>query len=127
VTDETILLVEDDESVRTMMSEALRLAGWRLIVAENGEDALRAASEHAAPIDAVVADLNMPRMGGMTLLAKLRGWYPGLRFLLVSGFPTAPGIQQEAGKPTTMFLAKPFGPNDLVAALNALLDRPRPS
>jgi CheY-like chemotaxis protein len=126
--DETILVVEDDDDVRAMISEVLRVEGWRVLTAKDGQDAINAASEHAAPIDAVVVDVQMPRMNGLSLLELLRGWYPSMRFLFISGHQPPPKLMMRLVDPNTRFLAKPFGAEELVRSVLALLDQtPRAS
>lgn len=119
---ETVLLVDDDPSVRRMMARALREEGYEVIEASDGEDAMSAVAEYNAPIHVIVADLRMPQLNGVELLETLRRWYPSIRALLVSGYiDEAHAIMRMTSTPTA-FLAKPFPPVELTDAVAALLD-----
>lgn len=122
---ETILVVDDEAPVREVMVLALRSEGYNVLHAANGQEALSVAERHAAPIDAIVSDIMMPLMGGGLLLENLRRWYPGIRFLLVSGFPEGHRLLGGLTGTPTSFLAKPFAPDELLRAVRELLDRPR--
>lgn len=118
---ETVLLVDDDPSVRRMMARALREEGYEVIEASDGEDALSAVTEYAAPIHVIVADLRMPQINGLELLETLLRWYPSIRALLVSGYiDEAQAIMRMTDTPTA-FLAKPFPPVALTEAVAVLL------
>lgn len=117
----TILVVEDDSQIRRIMARTLRAHGWSVLEAENGEDALDVAGNHAAPVHAIVSDVKMPNMGGLELVFHFRRWYPGVRALLVSGDPHVVGTGGSAGEHVTL-LAKPFTPETLVQAVQALLE-----
>ena len=125
MTDETILLVDDDDTVRKIMRRALEEEGYELLEATNGADALDVAAEYAGPIHLIVTDVRMPQLGGFGLLHRFRNWYPSIRCLLVSGYPESmKPLEALEGTPTA-FLAKPFAGPELVAAVQQLLDRPR--
>ena len=83
---ETILLVEDETSVRDLVARTLRARGYRVITAINGNDAVEQAAKHAAPIHLVLTDVVMPEMSGRGLFDVLRGWYPTIRVLFMSGY-----------------------------------------
>lgn len=122
---ETVLLVEDQHSLREMVSEALRLLGYKVLVAPDGEAAIELAHEHAGPLDLLVTDIVMPRLGGFDLAGRLLAERPGLRVLYVSGHGTdvvsRHGVR-EAGLP---LLEKPFRTNELALRVREALDRPR--
>lgn len=119
---ETILLVEDDPAVRSVMARALRARGHEVLEAQHGEDALAVAGAHAAPINLVVTDVVMPHMDGPALFDELRRWYPGLRVLFVSGY-TRGTLTQERCDDATDFLAKPFTMDLLCETAERLLAR----
>ena len=108
----TVLLAEDDAAVRTVLGRALELAGWRVVQAHDGVDALAVAP---ARIDLVVADLVMPRMGGRELVDRLRRGGRRLPALLISGYGGTPF------GPDERFLAKPFRPTELARQAQLLL------
>ena len=123
--DETILLVDDDDTVRRLMRRALEEQGYDILEATNGADALDVAAVYAAPIHLIVTDVRMPQLGGFGLLTRFRNWYPSIRCLLVSGYPESmKPIESLEGTPTS-FLAKPFAVSELVGAVRELLDRAR--
>src|SRR5215210_748959 len=83
---EVILVVEDEEGVRSLVCRTLRQLGYFVLEAKHGEDALTVLQDYHAPAHAVVCDLRMPEMGGAELIEMLHAWYPGLKVLFVSGF-----------------------------------------
>jgi two-component system cell cycle sensor histidine kinase/response regulator CckA len=118
---ESVLVVEDDDAVREVISTGLRKLGYQVLPARNGDDALAVADSHGGPIHLVISDLVMPEMNGVELFARLRGWYPAMRFLFVSGY-----LQSVAGDmsdDSTAFLPKPFTIDRLAHEGRVLLDR----
>ena len=120
---ESLLVIEDQDSVRALIVQALKQDGYRVIEAANGEEALRAAAAQPEPIQALVTDVIMPKMSGLVVAEHLRNIWPGTRVLFMSGYvdPTNPGFLEEPG---TAFIQKPFLPDDLAWHLRDLLDRP---
>ncbi|MEW6221098.1 MAG: response regulator [Thermodesulfobacteriota bacterium] len=119
---ETVLLVEDDQEVRNIAVTALQHYGFRVLVAENGAQALERFRESRSEVDVVVADVVMPVMGGEALAEALRQEAPGLPILFMSGYPLEVLPRDIRDKPASAFLQKPFGPQDLVPMLRGLLD-----
>jgi PAS domain S-box-containing protein len=119
---EHLLIVEDQDSVRALIVEALKQNGYRVIEAASGEDALRKASSLAEPIQALITDVIMPHMSGLVLAERLRGTWPNIRVLFMSGYvdPTQSTFLDE---PTAAFIQKPFLPDDLARHLRDLLDK----
>ena len=116
---ELVLLAEDEPAVRRVAAGALRRAGYRVLEAADGEEALAHLRAHGEGIDVAVLDLSMPRMDGLSALGAMRELHPGLRALLVSGrFPVDLGPP-----PGVDLLAKPFEPAKLAARVRALLER----
>jgi two-component system cell cycle sensor histidine kinase/response regulator CckA len=113
----TILLVEDEEGLRSLNARGLRSRGYSVIEASNGIEALEALEEKNGAVDLVVSDVVMPEMDGPTLLKTMRGRNPGLKIIFVSGYAedafekSLPENQQFA------FLPKPFTLSQLVAAV----------
>lgn len=122
---ETILVVDDEEPVRKVISRGLRSRGYHVIEAQNGEDALVVAGAYDAPIHLVVSDVVMPQMDGRALFERLRTWYPNIRFLFVSGYTRGVITGDELEGSMTAFLAKPFGLEQLCEQVRVLLDQPR--
>jgi CheY-like chemotaxis protein len=119
---ETILLVDDNEMFRELATEALRGFGYTVIAAADGEDALEAIGRYLAPIHLVVTDVVMPNLDGHDLVRTLRGWYPNIRVLFMSGYAREESGVHDATNESTAFIAKPFHVNQLVTAMRALLD-----
>jgi DNA-binding response OmpR family regulator len=117
-----VLLVEDQNSVRAVVAQALKAHGFRVIEVGRGEDALRAADALPEPVDALVTDVMMPQMSGPVLAEQLRQVWPGLRVLFMSGF-TYSLTPTFLHPPGTAFIQKPFVPDVLAAHLRKLLDR----
>jgi two-component system cell cycle sensor histidine kinase/response regulator CckA len=113
----TILLVEDEEGLRSLNARGLRSRGYSVIEASNGVEALEALEERNGAVDLVVSDVVMPEMDGPTLLKAMRGRNPDLKIIFVSGYAedafekSLPENQQFA------FLPKPFTLSQLVAAV----------
>lgn len=118
---ETILLVEDDAALRTVVARALASKGYDVLQAENGARALDVADVYKAPIHLVVSDVVMPDMGGPELFENLRRWYPRLRFLFISGqMNEAEADISIDGR--TAFLPKPFSLEALFSFVRYVLD-----
>jgi two-component system cell cycle sensor histidine kinase/response regulator CckA len=119
--DETILLVEDEPALRSLMARGLAAKGYEVLQAENGAKALDVADAHKAPIHIVVSDVEMPDMDGPALFEHLRRWYPKLRFLFISGRmqETEPNISIDG---RTAFLPKPFSMEALYSFVRYVLD-----
>ncbi|MGE5833219.1 MAG: PAS domain S-box protein [Acidobacteriota bacterium] len=116
---ETVLLVEDNDAVRDLARQALAGYGYRVLVAANGEQALRIASAHLQSLSLVVTDVVMPVMGGRELAARLTKMRRGLKVLFMSGY-TNGTVKQEV--PGTLFLEKPFTPAMLGKKVREVLD-----
>ncbi|HEY4321664.1 MAG TPA: ATP-binding protein [Gemmatimonadales bacterium] len=120
---ETILLVEDDPLVRGATTEALTRLGYAPVVADHPHEALRLmGARDGAPIDMVLSDVVMPRMDGPTLIGRLREMQPGLKAILMSGYPGT-AIDEAAGLGDVLFLEKPFSVAALARAVRETLDR----
>jgi two-component system cell cycle sensor histidine kinase/response regulator CckA len=107
-----VLLVDDEAAVRRLAARALRRAGWEVREAEDGQAALAA---DCATIDLVISDVVMPGLDGPGLVHALRERRPGLPALLMSGY-AEPGQRAALLRDDIVFLAKPFGMAQLVAA-----------
>jgi len=117
----TVLLVEDEVSLRNACRRVLERGGLRVIEARHGADGLRRWAEHGGAIDAVVTDLVMPEMGGRELAEALRRERPDLPVLFVSGYTDDPLARRAIEDPSVTFLAKPFAPADLLATVRGML------
>ena len=119
---ETILLVEDEQAVRSFARRALEQHGYSVLEAADGAQALLLAAAHVTPIDLLVTDVTMPGLQGHQLAQQLTAGHPGLRVLYISGFA------EEAVNARVMlgggvaFLAKPFGADELCRRVRGALD-----
>ncbi|MFZ5438838.1 MAG: PAS domain S-box protein [Myxococcota bacterium] len=122
---ETLLVVEDDAAVRNAMGRALREAGYELLLASNGEEALELLSRHRGPIHLVLTDVVMPKLDGRSLVEELRRRGHVTRALFVSGY--AADVLDGRGElpPDTELLDKPFTGVTLRQRVRQVLDRPR--
>lgn len=118
---ETVLLAEDEAELRDLARDVLEESGYRVLAAEDGAHALDLADRHAGPIDLVVTDLTMPRVGGRRLVETLRARRRGFRVLVMSGYAD-PGVLDHPALRDAGFLPKPFGPAELLGAVRAALD-----
>lgn len=119
---ETILLVEDDPSVRGLVQEALRVSGYDVLVARHGIEALVTGAKHMGPIHLLLTDVAMPQMSGPEVAEKLTGVRPDIKVLYMSGYPDHPLFEQGGVKRDTAFLQKPFTPNVLTQKVREVLD-----
>jgi two-component system, chemotaxis family, chemotaxis protein CheY len=116
-----ILAVDDSPSMRHMVGVTLRAAGYEVVEAADGEEALEYARDH--PVDLVLADVNMPRMNGITLVGQLRT-LPAYRLtplLLLTTESSQESKQQGKQAGATGWMIKPFHPDQLLATLDRVL------
>ena len=124
---ETVLLVEDDDAVRSFASRTLASAGYTVLKAASGDEALAIAAG-AGPIDLLLTDLRMPGMQGREVSERLTSSRPDVRVLLMTGFDDVAAESGTAGAsddPDVPLLHKPFGADDLTSAVRRTLDAGR--
>ena len=119
---ETVLLVEDEESLRKLARLALERSGYTVLCAPNGRAALELADRHRHAIDLLLTDVVMPEMRGTDLAQVLRGRQPSLRVLFISGY--VPAVADRADVSEANFLLKPFTLRDLSEKVRSVLDTP---
>ena len=124
---ETILVVEDEPSVRTLVRDELRKLGYRVVEAKNGVEACLLATQQAGSLQLLLTDVVMPGMGGRELAQHLSVIKPDLRTLFISGYMDDVGIMAGQEEGTSSFLQKPFTPEVLARAVRNLLDASTPS
>ena len=105
---ETVLLVEDEDSVRELVRETLAIRGYRVLEADNGEAGLRVAEQHGDEIDILITDVVMPGMGGRELAKRLMAMRPKIGVLYLSGYTEDAIVNHGALDSGTAFLQKPF-------------------
>jgi two-component system cell cycle sensor histidine kinase/response regulator CckA len=111
----TVLFADDMEEVRAVSCAALQQHGYTVLAARDGFEALSLAREHQDPIDLLITDVKMPRLGGRDLCRALKDCHPEARVLFISGYP-ADELDEAAS-----FLQKPFTPRVLLRRVSELL------
>ena len=119
---ETILLVEDEQAVRTMARRMLELHGYRVLEASNGQEALQKMQGFHEPIHLLVTDVVMPEIGGRQLAETMRSACPDLRVIYISGYHEDASIQASSLKASESLLMKPFTTQQLVVTVRQLID-----
>jgi CheY-like chemotaxis protein len=124
---ETILIVEDDDALRRVTTNALGRLGYRTLEAATGPQAIEVWGEHAADISLLLSDMLMPGgMSGLDLARHLKALKPGLKTVITSGYsPDLVGDSSTEGR-DFLFLPKPMAPSEVARAIRAYLDD-RPS
>ena len=117
----TFLVVDDEESVRSVTTAVLRMHGGTVLEAADGNQALRLCAEHAGKIDLILLDLTMPGLSGEETLRRLRMLNHPHRVLVMSGYSEQETRQRCADLGTVGFLHKPFDLDDLLAKIQALM------
>ena len=126
---ETLLVVENEAAIKTLVQMALERHGYVVLTAESGGEALRLAAAHRGPIDLLLTDVVMPDLRGPELARRLVADRPGLATLFMSGYmDDAIGEDTSLSLPVPFeFIQKPFSPSALVARVREMLDRRRDS
>ena len=121
---ETLLVVEDEPSVRHLARQVLEAQGYNVLSASNGQDALHVAREHkGSPIRLVVTDVIMPQMGGKVMAEWLKTTYPDLKILFTSGYTDDAIAHHGVLMAGVEFLPKPYTPATLVFKVREMLDK----
>lgn len=124
---ETILVVEDDDAVRPVVCEMLRIAGYTVLEARHAGEALLLSESYQEPIHLMLTDVVMPQMGGRQLAERLSGARPDMKVLFMSGHTDDAVIRHGVKNAVMMFLQKPFTPDACARKVRAVLDAARPS
>jgi len=119
---ETILVVEDEDAVRTLTRRVLESKGYTVLDANQGLAAIELAEKHDGPIHLLVTDVIMPQMSGRALAQALSAVRPSMRVLYVSGYTNNAIVHQGVLDPGTPFLQKPFTPKALASKVRDILD-----
>jgi CheY-like chemotaxis protein len=122
---ETILIADDEPTVRAYIRTILRIEGYELLEAVDGVDALQKVEQRDAPVDLLVTDIRMPRMDGLALARSVTQRHPKTPVLYISGYSF--DLEEERGRDSTVacaFLAKPFSRKTLLEAVQKCLHPP---
>ncbi|MBN1293681.1 MAG: PAS domain S-box protein [Candidatus Latescibacteria bacterium] len=120
---ETILLVEDEVSLRKMVYRILNGRGYTVIEASHGEEALRLLKDYKDSIHLVITDVIMPRMGGKELGEKIASLSKDIKILYMSGYTDQSIVNHGILEPGITFIQKPFRPNDILKIIRDILDK----
>ena len=120
---ETILLVEDEEAVRSLVQDVLEGLGYKVLVAKSGDEAIAICKQHPTPIPLLLTDVVMPGMSGRELADHLKFLYPAMKLLYTSGYTEDAMLRHGILGPGAAFLGKPFTPQAIARKVRDVLDR----
>lgn len=118
----TILIVDDEESVRVIAARMLEFFGFSILLANDGQQGVEIFRANKEKIAVVLLDMTMPHLNGEEAFREIRGIQNDARVLLISGYNEQDAIDQFAGKGLAGFLQKPFTPTELRDKLRAILE-----
>ncbi len=118
---ETVLVVEDDGTLRTIISRGLGMFGYTVLLAGHGDEALEVAARHDGPIHLLLTDVIMPRMSGLDLAARLAPLYPDMKILYMSGYTDNAIVHHGVLDDALTFLQKPFQVTTLLQKVREVL------
>lgn len=119
---ETVLVIENDQSVREVITDVLALHGYRVLEAADGDEALRLSERHPDDIHLLIVDVVMPGMTGEALVRRIAATRPGVRTLYVSGYTDDLVRQHGVIAAGRDFLQKPFTVDSLARKVREVLD-----
>jgi two-component system cell cycle sensor histidine kinase/response regulator CckA len=122
---ETILVVDDEETIRRLLRDLLQAKGYRVVEAADGREALRVFEEHGGRIDLVILDMVMPEMGGREAYVHLRELNPDIRTILSTGYAEDERARELMSMGVMAFVQKPYRVDVLAAVVRSVLDTPR--
>jgi len=120
---ETILLAEDEQDVREVAREFLESAGYKVLLAANGQEAMERAAEFSGPIDLLLSDMIMPGMNGKELVRRLGQNCPAFGVIYMSGYSEQAAVEATRTDPSATVLTKPFSRSALLRTVREILQR----
>ena len=121
---ETILLVEDDDALRSATRRILRSRGYTILEARHGGEALLLCERYAGDIQLLLTDMSMPQLSGRELCEKLRQVRPEMKVLFMCGYSDTAAGERDLIEPGEVFLSKPFSPPTLLDAIRKAIEKP---
>ena len=119
----TVLVVDDEEHVRSVAALMLEEAGYRTMLASDGQEGVDMLRRHVDEIDCVLLDMTMPRMAGDEAFVEMRRIKPDIRVVLSSGYNRQTATQYFTGKGLAGFVQKPYMPDTLLAAVGKAIQK----
>jgi response regulator RpfG family c-di-GMP phosphodiesterase len=119
---ETVLVVDDDNNVRALIRETLKMKGYHVLEAQFNSGALMASGRHRGPIHLMIADVMMPGINGRELGRRLELLRPDMRILYISGYPKEVLLDENILEERSFFLQKPVSPETLLPKVREILD-----
>ncbi len=121
---ETILVVEDEQALRTLLTELLQSYGYRVLQAEDGVSGLERFTDHRTEIGAIITDMGLPRMSGQDFFTRVREIDPSARVVLASGYLDPDLKSHLFSLGAKAFLQKPYQSGDILRVIRGILDAP---
>jgi CheY-like chemotaxis protein len=118
---ETILLVEDDEGVRSLLKDTLECSGYTVIAASFGEEAIELSATHPTAIDLLLTDVVMPGLGGREVAEKIQQQRPAIKVLFMSGYTDDLVLAHGVAQGNAAFIEKPFAAPKLLGRIRKVL------
>lgn len=119
---ETILIADDESAVRDVIRQVLLWAGYQVLEAVDGEEAVRVMAQHTEQIQLAIVDIEMPKLDGLRVLGQLREKRSDLKIILSSGYIPSEQLERLQSEPNLWFLAKPFSLCHLASFIRERLD-----
>jgi len=119
-----VLVVEDEEGLRTLFAAILEMENYMVYTAANGHDGLAILGIHGDSIDLMITDLTLPQLGGLELISLVRAQRPAIKLIGISGHADDDVVASVLKAGADAFIPKPFLPNDAITKVREILSRP---
>ncbi len=120
-----VMVVDDEEAIRKAISLSLMKAGYEVVEAEDGEEAIRKLNEGDNPlvVDTIICDIRMPKLNGTSAIAYFRAQYPSVSIVVLTGYPDVQLATFLMKQGVKDYLVKPIGKQDLLRVVNHAVDQ----